>query len=134
MQENYQFSHFIAEVANSFSNLVTVWFAVHGARKALENRLPARLWLAQLVLIYKLCSECNLPYVQGFALVGLGSFAFHATLLYEAQLADELPMIYVAAYSTYTLYDTEPGWSISSRRNSTLLGMLLGFTTAFTAT
>jgi dihydroceramidase len=37
--------------------------------------------------------------VQGFAIVGLGSFIFHATLRWEAQLMDELPMVWVATYA-----------------------------------
>jgi dihydroceramidase len=41
--------------------------------------------------------------------VGIGSFAFHATLLYQAQLADELPMILAATYVFYLLLDIQPG-------------------------
>lgn len=36
----------------------------------------------------------------GGAGIGIGSFAFHATLKYQAQLLDELPMIYTMAYVT----------------------------------
>jgi hypothetical protein len=43
-------------------------------------------------------------------------------------------MIYVAATSTYVLYDTQPGWDMSNQRSLTLLAILLGFDTAFTAT
>ena len=50
--------------------------------------------------------------MQGFALVGIGSFIFHATLTYEAQLMDELPMIYVASYSCAMLFDTSRGFSL----------------------
>jgi hypothetical protein len=35
--------------------------------------------------------------LQGTAGVGVGSFLFHATLKHEAQLLDELPMIYTSA-------------------------------------
>ena len=35
--------------------------------------------------------------LQGIAGIGVGSFLFHATLKYEAQLLDELPMIYTSA-------------------------------------
>lgn len=34
---------------------------------------------------------------QGTAGIGIGSFLFHATLKHEAQLLDELPMIYTSA-------------------------------------
>lgn len=40
----------------------------------------------------------------------MGSFVFHATMLYEAQMADELPMIYVSSYSLFVLYDTTKGF------------------------
>jgi hypothetical protein len=46
---------------------------------------------------------------QGCALIGLGSFCFHATLLYEAQLADELPMIYLASFLLLVLLESEFG-------------------------
>jgi len=41
----------------------------------------------------------------GYIVVGLGSMAFHTTLKYEMQLADELPMIYtvcIMAYATFS--------------------------------
>ncbi|KAI9619423.1 hypothetical protein H4Q26_014185 [Puccinia striiformis f. sp. tritici PST-130] len=47
----------------------------------------------------------NLIFV-GIALVGIGSFLFHATLRYEWQLGDELPMIFAGAMSAYVTFDT----------------------------
>ncbi|KDQ63236.1 hypothetical protein JAAARDRAFT_29256 [Jaapia argillacea MUCL 33604] len=115
-EANYQFSHYIAEMANTFSNVVSIAFAVHAARHTVKESLPSR-YLAGCL---------------GFALVGLGSFAFHATLLYEAQLADELPMIYLATYSTFMMFDTGPGFTLWSRRAFLLGSLATGFAAFFT--
>lgn len=69
---------------------------------------------------------------KGFGLIGIGSFAFHASLLYEAQLADELPMIYVSSMSIWFLYDYQPGFSLSSRRTKLQIAMLVLFDILFT--
>ncbi|KAI0033968.1 ceramidase [Vararia minispora EC-137] len=108
-EENYQFSDYIAECANTFSNIITIWFAVYGARAAAIQGLPA-LYITSLA---------------GLGLVGIGSFAFHATLLYEAQMADELPMIYCASWALFVMLDTVPGPSNASRRWSLLAGTVL---------
>ncbi|KAF9270657.1 alkaline phytoceramidase [Marasmius fiardii PR-910] len=113
---NYQFSYYIAEIANSFSNLFTVYFALYGALKITQERLPARFLVGYL----------------GFALVGIGSFAFHASLLYEAQLADELPMIYVASMSFWLLYDYERGFKSRSFRTKCHIASLVLFDVMFT--
>ncbi|KAI0050564.1 alkaline phytoceramidase [Auriscalpium vulgare] len=115
-EANYQFSYHIAELANSFSNLVTVGVAVYGAILASKAELPKR-------------------YSGGFAgvaLIGIGSFAFHATLLYEAQLADELPMIYVASYCVFVLFDSSPGFEMESGHTKLLLTTSLAFDALFT--
>ncbi|EIN13922.1 phytoceramidase [Punctularia strigosozonata HHB-11173 SS5] len=115
-EENYKFSHYICEVANTFSNVFTIWIALHGARKTLEQSLPKRFLVGWL----------------GFALVGIGSFAFHATLLYEAQLADELPMIFVASYSAFILYNTETGFGHRNLRSYFLALAVAAFDILFT--
>ncbi|KAI0059486.1 alkaline phytoceramidase [Artomyces pyxidatus] len=115
-EANYQFSQYIAEVANTFSNLFSIAVAVYGARRAIKQSLPAR-YVAGFT---------------GFALVGIGSFAFHATLLYEAQLADELPMIYLASYISFVLLETEPGYGLKSTYSRVLLAMSLLFDGLFT--
>lgn len=99
-EPNHMFSYYIAEVANSFSNLYTICIACYGATIAVRERLPQRFLLGYL----------------GVALVGIGSFIFHATLLWEAQLADELPMVYVASFSVWSLGDDQPGFNAFSRR------------------
>ncbi|KAJ1503340.1 hypothetical protein HMI55_002498, partial [Coelomomyces lativittatus] len=40
-------------------------------------------------------------------LVGLGSFLFHGTLLFQAQMLDELPMIYMQLICLYISIQTE---------------------------
>ncbi|KAL5519469.1 YDC1 [Sanghuangporus vaninii] len=104
-EANYQFSDYIAEMANTLSNLVTIALAVHGARMSREQKLPERYYFGFLTL----------------ALIGIGSFAFHATLLHAAQLSDELPMIYTVSYSLYILFDTCPGYKITANKKSMIL-------------
>lgn len=71
--------------------------------------------------------------LQGCALVGLGSTFFHATLLYEAQLADELPMIYVASIFLLVLLESEPGFGFKSTYSKFLVAATVLFDIAFTA-
>jgi dihydroceramidase len=65
-------------------------------------------------------------------LVGIGSFAFHATLLFQAQLADELPMIYVGVMSLWLLFDDQPGFGVKTARTKLLVTLLLAFDVLFT--
>ena len=74
----------------------------------------------------------HLPKLQGVGLVGLGSFFFHATLLFEAQLADELPMIYVGSLSLFLLFDNKPGFGLHSTRSKMLMVLLALFDVLFT--
>jgi len=69
----------------------------------------------------------------GCALIGLGSFCFHATLLYEAQLADELPMIYLASFLLVVLLESEPGFGFRSTYSKVLVAATVGFDILFTA-
>jgi dihydroceramidase len=57
---------------------------------------------------------------------------FHATLLYEAQLADELPMVYVGSYCCAVLFDSQPGYDIRNPRSAGIFGFLLLFNVLFT--
>ncbi|RPD57100.1 alkaline phytoceramidase [Lentinus tigrinus ALCF2SS1-6] len=115
-EANYQFSRYIAEAANTFSNIFTVALAVYGAAQSVSEKLPPRY----------------LAGYAGFALVGIGSFIFHATLLFEAQLMDELPMIYVASYCCAILFDTSRGFSLKDS-NAKELGIIFAvFNVLFT--
>ncbi|CAA7264794.1 unnamed protein product [Cyclocybe aegerita] len=113
---NHQFSPYIAEMANTLSNIFTVALAVLGCVEAIKEGLPTRYSLGYL----------------GVALVGVGSFFFHATLLFEAQLADELPMIYVGSMSLWVLFDNKPGYGLHSTRTKVLIALLAAFDILFT--
>ncbi|KAJ3797928.1 ceramidase [Lentinula aff. detonsa] len=113
-EANYQFSYYIAELANTLSNFFTLYLAIRGARRLQQESLPGRFIVGCI----------------GFALIGVGSFAFHASLLYEAQLLDELPMIYVASMSIWILY--QPGFDLSSTQTKLQIAFLLLFDGLFT--
>ncbi|TFK41854.1 ceramidase [Crucibulum laeve] len=115
-EANYQFSPYIAEMANTFSNLFAIALSVCGWFEAMQESLPTRYLLGYM----------------GVGLVGVGSFAFHATLLFQAQLADELPMIYVGSMSLWLLFDDKPGFGLRSTRTKVLIAMLAIFDILFT--
>ncbi|KAF9531914.1 ceramidase [Crepidotus variabilis] len=113
---NHQFSPYVAEMANTFSNLFTISLSLGGCMDAINEGLPNRYALGYL----------------GVALVGVGSFFFHATLLFEAQLADELPMIYVGSLCLFMLFDTKGGFGLQTLRTKGLIALLILFDALFT--
>ncbi|KAH8992341.1 ceramidase [Lactarius akahatsu] len=116
-EANYQFSHYVAEISNTFSNLFFIGISLYGARLSTQECLPTRFLVG----------------FAGSALIGLGSFFFHATLLYEAQLADELPMIYVASYLLAMLLESETGFGLRSTYSKILVAGVVVFDVLFTA-
>ncbi|KAI0094435.1 alkaline phytoceramidase [Irpex rosettiformis] len=115
-EANYQFSRYIAELVNTVSNFITLAFAVYGASIVNSAQLPGRYITGWI----------------GFALVGLGSFIFHATLRYSAQLMDELPMIYVASYCCAVLFDTQPGYDLTNIKTKSIFILSAVFNVLFT--
>ena len=74
-----------------------VVLGIGGSIMACRYRLEARFVVGNLLL----------------AVIGFGSFAFHATLLFETQMADEVPILYlilVLVYMEYNLTDTKYWW------------------------
>ncbi|KAJ7492319.1 ceramidase [Mycena latifolia] len=105
-----------SEMANTFSNLITIAFAIYGCFLSTTQYLPHRFLLGYI----------------GIGLVGLGSFWFHATLQFQAQLADELPMIYVTSTTLWLLFDHESGFTFKSTRTRLLTVATVIFNVLFT--
>jgi dihydroceramidase len=76
-EADYHVSPYIAEFWNTLSSLPIVLWGVFGLHKHSTLRLEFRFVLSLAL----------------FVVVGLGSMAFHCTLLRVSQLADELPML-----------------------------------------
>jgi len=114
-EANYQFSPYVAEMANTVSSSYNVLISVIGYLSVAKELLPKRYALGYL----------------GVGLVGVGSFLFHATLLFEAQLADELPMIYVGSMCLFICFDDEPGYGVKSLRSRLLIVLLILFDVLF---
>lgn len=77
-EENYAVTSYLAEFWNTISNWVFLIPPFFGAVLTWEYKIERRYTLAFVSLL----------------VIGIGSSCFHATLLYEMQLLDELPMIY----------------------------------------
>ena len=76
---------FIAEFWNTISNAGMIALGVYGAYRGKKDGL----------------NLSNILVFVSLAVVGLGSTLFHATLLFESQLADELPMLWCDATVVY---------------------------------
>jgi dihydroceramidase len=88
---NYEHTPYLCEFFNTLSSLALV---VAGAVGAFLHRrvLEARFLLA----------------FAAVSIVGLGSIAFHATLRFELQMLDELPMLYAVILLVYILLEDGP--------------------------
>ncbi|CAK5264271.1 unnamed protein product [Mycena citricolor] len=106
----------LVEMANTVSNLATVGFALFGLLRCNAEKLPMRFALGYL----------------GIALIGVGSAYFHGTLLFQAQLADELPMIYVASMPLWLLFDLDTKFDMKTRRTRILGYSVVAFDVLFT--
>ncbi|XP_048587920.1 alkaline ceramidase 3 isoform X2 [Nematostella vectensis] len=94
-EENYAVSQFVAEFWNTISNWIMIVPPLLGAILTWQTRHETRYMLAFLSLF----------------VVGVGSFSFHATLLYHMQLLDELPMIYCTCVFLFCIFEcaSQPG-------------------------
>ena len=88
---NYQVTPYVAELWNTLSSLAMVLAGALGCwlnRRALPRRFLAAYGLLMVV--------------------GFGSIAFHATLRFELQMLDELPMLYLVTFIVYLLVERGP--------------------------
>ena len=84
-EPNYVNSHYLAEFWNTLTSLAIVWVGAIGMLLCRWQRLG----LEQL-----LCYTC-------MTIVGIGSVAFHATLLRTGQILDEVPMLWSVTALVY---------------------------------
>lgn len=78
----------MAEFWNSISNISFILLSLHGIYNCYHYGYGISLYLCY----------------SGLLFIGVGSWMFHATLRYEFQLLDELPMLYCACFLVYALY------------------------------
>jgi dihydroceramidase len=105
---DYNVSYYIAEFINTLSNLAYIWQAIitlPSSQRGGGREFALWKWpVSNLALV----------------LVGLGSGAFHLTLLHEAQIVDESGMYAIVGALDYSL------WTYGASQYETLsLGLLL---------
>ncbi len=57
VQANYQFSHYVAEISNTFSNLFFVCMSLYGARLSSRESLPTRYLVGFAVRLFRASSS-----------------------------------------------------------------------------
>jgi len=90
-ESNYTWSFYIADFFNTITSLPAAFLAFHGVYLAFKYGYEKRMVVVNLLV----------------ALVGLGSAAFHGTLLYSGQIMDELPMVYTSLSLLYVVLEME---------------------------
>jgi len=90
-ESNYTWSFYIAEFFNTITSLPAAFFALYGLYLAYKYGYERRMVIVNLLV----------------GLVGLGSAAFHGTLLYTGQIFDELPMVYASLSILYAVLEME---------------------------
>lgn len=103
-ESNYVVTDYIAEFWNTISNLVMILFPLYGVYWSWKHSKYAQKHSTASKPLFSVSKNivwCHL----GLVLVGVGSWLFHMTLLYPAQLLDELPMILGSALLIYANYD-----------------------------
>jgi len=95
-EPNYTWSYYIAEFFNTITSLPAFFLALNGLYLTYKYGYDKRSYLVNSMV----------------GLVGLGSAAFHGTLLYTGQILDEIPMVYASLsflYAVLEMDSTEKG-------------------------
>jgi dihydroceramidase len=116
-EANYAVTPFICEFFNTVSSVAMV---VAGGLGILLHRRVLDRWM---LLAFGLLS-----------VVGLGSIAFHATLKFEFQMLDELPMLYLVTLMAYLVLEPGPTRRFGAWLPWTLLGYAIVATMSATLT
>ncbi len=90
-EPNYAHSHYIAEMYNTITSVPILLTGLAGIHLARSQKLGAAQTSSYALV----------------ALVGLGSLAFHATLLRTGQVLDEVPMLWAVVVLIHTLVSSE---------------------------
>jgi len=90
-EPNYTWSFFIAEFFNTTTSLPAAFLALNSIYLTYKYGYSKRFFLVNLMV----------------ALVGIGSAAFHGTLLWSGQILDELPMVYASLSFLYAVLEME---------------------------
>jgi dihydroceramidase len=85
---NYEHTRYVCELFNTVSSLAILLAGLAGIW--LHRRVLERRFLFAFLAV---------------SIVGVGSIAFHATLRFELQMLDELPMLYSALVMVYVLLE-----------------------------
>ncbi|EFA80388.1 alkaline dihydroceramidase [Heterostelium album PN500] len=102
-EPNYVKSPYICEFYNTLSSLVITFYALYGMYLTNCTSFSGHnTYHLKVLASLGLKGRLNLG-LFSLAIVGIGSAAFHATLLYQNQLFDELPMIITSLIMLYIL-------------------------------
>jgi dihydroceramidase len=143
-EENYEITNYIAEFWNTISNLLMILLPLYGIYWSLKLRSKYSTIKRQnknLNLNPHFINNLNIPLTivschVGLALVGIGSWFFHMTLLYSMQLLDEIPMLWGSALIIYANYDLLSSTFKQTKRTRALkyLVLILDITYCLTVT
>uniref|UniRef100_A0A1B6JD68 Alkaline ceramidase n=1 Tax=Homalodisca liturata TaxID=320908 RepID=A0A1B6JD68_9HEMI len=115
-EKNYQVSFYVAEWWNTISNLMIILPPLWGIFEVYNQGFDKRFIFCNFLV----------------AIVGVGSWFFHMTLLYEMQLFDELPMVYGSLFLLYCLIEAPKAANKEFFSNKPLFAFLLTFAVIFT--
>jgi len=90
-ESNYTWSFYIAEFFNTITSLPAAFLALRTIYLAYKYGYETRNFVSNMMI----------------AMVGIGSAAFHGTLLYTGQIFDELPMVYAVLAFLYAVLEVE---------------------------
>ena len=86
-EDNYVFLPFVAEMMNTITSLPLVIMGIHGYLHATHYHMGRLIYFAFILL----------------GCVGCGSTYFHATLTWQGQAADEVPMLWTGAFNVFCM-------------------------------
>ncbi|XP_075210938.1 alkaline ceramidase [Lycorma delicatula] len=117
-ENNYEVSFYIAEMYNTLSNLMMIIPPIWGMIEVINQKFEKKFIFCHFLVL----------------VVGLGSWAFHMTLLYEMQLFDELPMVWGTCILVYCVSEVRSKPNKNRFFSNGLLALLLtAFASSFTA-